>query len=101
MDAAQDRADAGRQLSELERLREKVVRAEAEGAHDVPALAPSGEHEHRRLVLRADLSKDLESVDAGKSEVEQDQIGAVRAPAPERLGPSGASTTTKRSRRST
>src|SRR5581483_3483041 len=52
--AAQDGADARRELARREGLRDVVVRAELEPDDAIGLLAARGQHDHWQLALRAD-----------------------------------------------
>jgi hypothetical protein len=72
--APEERADAGLQLAEAERLGEVVVGAELEADHAVELGRLGGEHEHEELgPAHAHPPADLEPVHAGQHEVEDDQ----------------------------
>ena len=50
---AQERADATAELSDRERFRDVVVRAQLEPHHLVELVVPGGEHDDRHLALGA------------------------------------------------
>src|SRR5207237_811778 len=59
---AHDRAQTRQQLSRFERLGQVVVGADLQADDAVHRLAPRGEHQHRYVGLRPQLSTDLEPV---------------------------------------
>ena len=72
---AQQRTHPGRELGEVERLREVVVRARVEPTHRVDDLVPGREHEHRRHVaLFAHLPAHIGAVTVGKAEIEDHRV---------------------------
>ena len=84
---AQERAHAGEQLLERERLRDVVVRARVEAGDPVFDLGARGQHQHReRATGAAQAAADLETVHAGHEHVEDHRVGLVaRLEAGERL----------------
>ena len=68
---------ARRELSRRERLRHVVVCAELEADDAIGFLRTRGEHDHGQLAIRADLAAEVETVAAGKHQVENDQAGRV------------------------
>ena len=83
--AAEDRADAGGELAQAERLGHVVVRAELQ-AHDLVHLAVAGrEHDDRDLRLRAEDPADLDAGQLRQHEVEQHQVRLVGAEPDQRL----------------
>ena len=85
--AAEQALDAGQQLGEVERLGDVVVGAELEAVDHVVRLVARREHEDRREVaVLAQPLADLEAVDLGQADVEQDQVVAPRL----RRGQAGA-----------
>ena len=75
--AAQDGADAGGQLVGVERLRDVVVGAEVEALGLVGRRALGRQQDHRDRAALAQLAHDLDAVDVGHDDVEQDHVGAV------------------------
>ena len=74
--AAQDRADAQGELARAERLDDVVVGADLETGDPVLLLAARGEHDDGQVgALGPQPSADLEAVDAGQHEVEDDEVG--------------------------
>jgi hypothetical protein len=72
--APQQRADTREQLGERKRLDEIVVGAFLQAAHAVLDAVARGQHQHRRLGLRAHRFQHAETVDAGQHDVEQQQV---------------------------
>ena len=72
----QDRADAGRQLVGMERLGDVVVGAEVEALGLVGGRALGGQQDHRDGTSLAQLAHDLDAVEVGHDDVEQDDVGA-------------------------
>ena len=74
------------ELGHPERLRHVVVRTTLERL-DLGRLLAAGRQDHdRRRRLVADPADDDQPVAIGQAEVEQDEVGPSRLPAPERLG---------------
>jgi len=73
--AARHRADAGRQLGEREGLAQVVVGPGVESRHAVLDFVARGEHEDTRPdPIGAQAAADLEPVDVGQPEVEDDEV---------------------------
>ena len=83
--AAQEGADAAAELADRERLGDVVVRAELEPEHLVELVVPRRQHDDRDGALRAQPPAHLEPVDAGKHDVEHDEVDRLLAEPPERL----------------
>ena len=76
--APHQRPDARQQLVELERLREVVVGAGIEPAHDVLGRVACREHQDRRLAtLAPQLRRHLQAVLLGEHHVEHHEIVVV------------------------
>ena len=74
--AAQQRADAGEQLGEPERLGDVVVGAGVEPDDEVDLVGARGEHEDRGgQAVVADRTRDVEAVHVRQTEVEDDEVG--------------------------
>ena len=69
------RAHPGQQLVHLERLGDVVVRAGVERLDLLVAGRPRGQHDDRHRVPSADAVQDLDAVEVGQSEVEDDDVG--------------------------
>ena len=77
--ALEKRADARQQLGDLEGLAQVVVGAGIEPRDNVVGLRARGEHQDRDLeALLADVTRNVEAVDARKHQVEQHEIHIVR-----------------------
>ena len=87
--AAQRGLDARDHLARVERLRDVVVRAHLQPDDLVDVLGARGEHQHGHARLAADGGADLEPVEAGHHQVEQDEVGIDLAEAVERLAAVG------------
>ena len=75
----QQALDPRQQLGEVERLGDVVVGAELEAVDHVVRLVARGEHQDRREVaVLAQPLADLEAVDLGQADVEQDEVVAPR-----------------------
>ena len=75
---AEEGLDPAHQLAQAERLRQVVVGAELEADHLVDLVVAGGEDEDRHLGAgRPDAAQDLEAVDAGEPDVEDDQVGRL------------------------
>ena len=73
-------ADAGVQLAQPDGLRQVVVRARLEPDDDVHLRRTGGQHDEHAAGLDApELSADLDAVEIGKPEVEQDEVDVVNA----------------------
>ena len=93
---AQQRAHPGQQLGPVERLRDEVVRARLDrrALLEVLARRDHDERQEPRPLVGADAPADLEAVELGHDDVEQDEVDRIareHARAPPRR--SGASTT--------
>ena len=91
--AAEDGADAGDELARAERLGQVVVGAELEAEQLVELVVAGREHDDRDGRVAAQLAGDVEAVEAGQAEVEDDEVGASLADGRERAGPSPAVST--------
>src|SRR4051794_16954242 len=74
---AQQRPQSGEQLLALERLDEVVVGARVEPFDARLDRVARGEHQDRHVVGRAQPPRDLDAVELGQSEVEDDEVGVV------------------------
>jgi hypothetical protein len=73
--APRERADAGEQLLERERLGQVVVRAGVEGAHLVRQIVARGEHEHGQArPPGTDARQHFVAVHPAQRDVEQDEL---------------------------
>src|SRR3954447_7109832 len=77
--AAQQGAHPGEELLALERLDQVVVRAGVQPLDARLQCVAGGEHEDRDVTVGAQALGDLEAVQAGQAEVEQDDVGHVGA----------------------
>src|SRR5258706_4429518 len=77
--AAEQGADARKQLPWRERLREVVVGAELAGHDPVGFVLAAGEHDDRNLRLLAQPARDLHAVLARQAQVEDDQVHRLPA----------------------
>ena len=76
--APQQRLDPAHQLAQPERLGQVVVGAELEADDLVDLVVARGEDEDRHLGPgRADAAEDLEAVDPGQPDVEDDEVGRL------------------------
>ena len=73
----QDRLDPGDERPRVERLGHVVVGAELEADDRVDVVVAGGEHEDRRVAAPPELAADLEAVDLGEHQVEDDEVGLV------------------------
>src|SRR5262249_43378939 len=81
-------ADPGPQFGQPERLGDVVVGARVEADHRIHLVGPRGEDQHRyRVSPRPDPAADLEPVELGQADVEQDQVDALAQRLVERAGP--------------
>ena len=74
------RFDTRQQLAHPERLRNVIRRAEPERLHGRLFGRHGGKHEHGQiapLIVGLELPKELEAVDLGHHDVEQEQIGTL------------------------
>jgi len=76
--APQQRADASREFFRCERLGHVVVGARLETSHHVVGVAARGDHDDGHAALGANLTTQLEAVDAGEHDVDQHHVGRVR-----------------------
>ena len=76
-DAAGGGADAGEQFVDVERFGDVVVGAGVEGVDLVVAVGPAGEHDDGYRGPGAQGPDDVDAVDVGQSEVEDDEVGPV------------------------
>ncbi len=79
--APQDRADAGVQLADRERLGHVVVGAALERLDLARLLAASREDHDRRRRFAPDAPEDADPLHVGQAQVEQDEIRPARLPA--------------------
>src|SRR5947208_921307 len=76
--ASQERLDAAHELAKAERLRHVVVCAELEADDLVDLVVARRQHEHGCLrPSGAQPAQDLEPVDAGQPDVEDDEVGRL------------------------
>src|SRR3954453_17912287 len=76
--APEQRPDPTEQLAQRERLGDVVVRPELQADHLVEFVAPRGQEQPGCLrARRAQAPQDLEAVDAGKLDVEDDEVGGL------------------------
>ena len=91
--------NAGHQLARAERLDDVVVGPQVEADDLVRVAAARGEQDDRHIAVLAQPAADLQPVEAGQHDVEQDEVEAVRSRAAARaLGPSAASVDTMAAR---
>jgi len=83
--AAQQGFHAARQLAEAERLGQVVIGSDLESDHLVHLVGASGEEQDRDPGLAPDPPADLEPVDPGQTDVEQDELGRDLAEARDSL----------------
>ena len=84
--AAQQRADAGQQLVERERLDEVVVGTGVEAGDAIGDAVAGGQQQDRQARLgRAQTAADLQSVDTGQHDINDDEIGQLAEGFVERL----------------
>ena len=77
-DAAQERLDPAHQLAQAERLGQVVVGAELEADDLVDLVVARRQDQDRHLGAgRAQAAEDLEAVDAGQADVEDDEVGRL------------------------
>lgn len=85
--AAQQRADAGEQLVQLERLHQVVVRPRVQAGHPVADRVAGRQHQDGGQVTRAaDAAGGGQAVHAGHLDVQDDQVGPVRRRLLQRVG---------------
>ena len=77
--AAQDRLDARHQLARAEGLADVIVGAEVETDEAVDLLDARRHHHDRHVAEAAELAADLEPVAAREHQVQENEIGRVRA----------------------
>jgi hypothetical protein len=85
---AQQRADAGDELADAERLGQVIVGAALQAVHLVGFLAPGGEHQDRHiseLRFAADRAGHRDAVEPRQHDVEDHQIERLAARQPEPL----------------
>ena len=87
--AARDRTDARDELTEPERLDDVVVRAELEPDDAVDLVAARGDDDDRHVRLGTQLAAQVEPVEVGQTEIEQDDVRprAILVEAVERAAP--------------
>ena len=83
--AAQDGADAGGELVGVERLGDVVVGAEVEALGLVGGRALGGQQDHGDGAALAELAHDLDAVEVGHHDVEQDDVRPDFLGLPQRL----------------
>ena len=71
--APEDRLHAGDELARVERLGQVVVGADLEADDLVDVLVAGGQHQDRNVGALADPAADLDPVDVGEHQVEDDQ----------------------------
>ena len=76
---AQHALHAGDELAWVERLRQIVVGADLEPDDLVDVLVAGGQHQDRDIGGLADAPADLDPVEVGQHQVEDDQRGRLRA----------------------
>ncbi len=74
--AAEDGADARRELVGMERLGDVVVGAQVEALGLVAGRALGGQQDDRHRAPLAQLAHDLDAVEVGHDDVEQDDVRA-------------------------
>jgi len=82
---AQDGADAGQQLTRVERLGEVVVGAELQADDAIRLLPHSCQHDDRHFALAAQPTSQIEPGLARQHQVEHDQLVVAIQPSPPRL----------------
>ena len=82
---AQQGPDPGQQLAALEGLDQVVVGAAVEAVDPVLGLGPRGQHQDRHVALGPQAAADLDPVEPGQPEVEDDEVGHEVAGDVERL----------------
>ena len=86
--AAQQRAQAGLELVDVERLDQIVVGAGVEPVDPVAHGVAGGQHQHRDAVaLAPQQPAHLETVDVGQTDVEHDRVREAAVDLGQRLGP--------------
>ena len=86
---AQQRPDPRQQLLALEGLDQVVVGAAVEAADPVLGLGSGGQHQDRHVAVGAQAAADLDPVEPGQAEVEDDEVGDEAGGDVERLDPVG------------
>ena len=69
-----DRADTGDELAEPERLDDVVVRAELQSDDAVDLVTARGDDDDRDVRLGPQLTAEVEPVEVGQTEIEQDDV---------------------------
>ena len=77
LDPPEQRPDPRHDLTHAKRLGHVVVGSHAEADEQIGLVVPGRQHEDRHRPLRLDPAADLESVEAGKHDVEHDEVRAV------------------------
>lgn len=75
--AAQDGPHPCQQLAGHERFRDVVVGTELERRHHVVRVDLGGHHDDRHRVRRSDHAHEIETAEAGKLEIDEQQVGPV------------------------
>ena len=91
--AAQGGFDAAAELAHRERLGDVVVGADLEPGDLVGLAALRGQHDDRHLAARAQLAADLDAVELGQHQVEDDEVEATLVEASSASLPSWAEVT--------
>ena len=87
--AAQDAANPGDQLSRIEWFDDIVIRADLEADDPVGRLAPGSQQDSRDRPGFRQMAAQRQAIFARHHDVEQDQIGGLRAQQAARLGRAG------------
>ena len=74
---SQGGSDASDEFRDVERLLHVVVRAGLQADDDVERIRPRGEHDHRHGRRPPDLAADLQPVEPGQHDVQQDEVEAA------------------------
>ncbi len=85
----QQRPDPGEQLAPLEWLDEVVVGAAVEAVDPILCLRAGGQHQDRDVAVGSQAAADLDPVEPGKTEIEDDQVGDESGGGVERVDPVG------------
>ena len=99
--AAQDDVDAGDEFARAERLGDVIVAADLEAEHTVDFVVPRRKKQDRNVGGLANFAADVQSVEFGHADIQDDEIGpvagetrqrfaAVPAPRSRSCRPSGA-----------
>src|SRR5438552_10058799 len=72
--APKERPDARDELARAERLRHVVVRADPEPDLEIRLRVSSREHQDRNVAFPLDLAADLEAIEPGEHQVEDDEV---------------------------